>query len=83
MEAKAVIKEAVDEDQTNPATEQVVGGFNGNFERWFAKEEKRPRIKLDPVFDMKDFRPPSKDKRDLSKPKKVLPTVEKVKKKVE
>lgn len=33
-----------------PEVEEETGGFNGNFERWFAKEEKRPKIKLE-VFD--------------------------------
>jgi hypothetical protein len=48
------------------------GGFNGNFERWFAKEEARPKIKLetmDPSFQVPKDEP---QKRDLSKPKKPI-----------
>lgn len=55
----------------------MTGGFNGNFERWFAKEETRPKIKLD-EFDPHFVIPKDEKKRDLSKPKKVTVPVKKL-----
>lgn len=62
-----------------PVTDtEMVEGFNGNFEKWFAKDEPKHRIRLDPTLDIRAGRPDSgKRKKDKQLPK--LPEPEKKK----
>lgn len=60
----------------------MTGGFNGNFEKWFAKKEDGHKVKLDPIPDHREMAPVTpRKKRDLSKPTKpvAVPAIKKPK----
>ena len=55
-------------EEEHPSVEVNQGAFNGNFEKWFAKDEPKRRIQLDPEMDIRGPNSRERKKRDLSKP---------------
>jgi hypothetical protein len=55
-------------EEEHPPVEVDQGAFNGNFEKWFAKDEPKHRIQLDPEIDIRGPNSRERKKRDLSKP---------------